>query len=149
MPASAASDLAPAGAPGTAHVAWTNMSRGQRIDAMIKLVLPKMKAEFVAFDATRFARMDCATCHGEGAASGAYSMPNAKLPKLSPTDSFARHRQRTPEITHFMLEKVEPDMAALLDLSPYDPATQLGFGCFACHTRESAPEVLPLAEPPR
>ncbi len=122
-PAPVAPDSVPATVEGGAHVAWASMSRGQRIDTMIKTVLPRMKGEFVAFDATRFARMDCATCHGEGAGSGAYAIPNPKLPKLSATDSFARHRQLTPEITHFMLEKVAPDMATLLDVPPYDPIT--------------------------
>lgn len=108
---------------------------------MVKTVLPRMKAEFVAFDGKRFGRMSCATCHGEGVAAGAFAMPNPALPKLSAADTFARHRMLTPEISRFMLEKVEPDMAALLELSPYDPATHQGFGCFACHTRDGAAEV--------
>lgn len=98
------------------HVPWVKMSRGQRIDYMMKVVLPKMKAEFVAFDAKRFARMDCGTCHGDSVAEQTFALPNPRLPKLLENDVFAKHQQLTPEMTKFMLEKVEPDVAALIEI---------------------------------
>jgi hypothetical protein len=115
------------------------MNRGQRIDYMVKTVLPKMKAEFVAFDAKRFSRMDCATCHGDGVADGTFALPNPKLPKLLENDLFAKHQQLTPEMTKFMLEKVEPDVATLLEIQPFDPATRKGLSCYNCHGREVDP----------
>jgi hypothetical protein len=110
--------------------------------------MPKMKAEFVAFDAKRFARMDCATCHGDSVATGEFRLPNPKLPKLLEPDLFAKHRALTPEITKFMLEKVEPGMGALLEVPDFDPATRKGLSCYLCHTREIEPgkPVPPPAE---
>jgi hypothetical protein len=115
------------------------MNRGQRLDFMIKTVMPKMKAMFVAFDKKRFARMDCATCHGEGVTDTSFSLPNSELPKLLEPDLFAKHRQATPEITKFMLEHVEPEMGALLEVPDFDPATRKGLSCYLCHTREIEP----------
>jgi cytochrome c553 len=130
------------------HVPWVEMNRGQRIDYMVKTVLPKMKAEFVAFDAKRFARMDCATCHGDGVADGTFMLPNPKLPKLLENDLFAKHQHASPAITKFMLEKVEPEVAALLEIPDFDPATRKGMSCYNCHTREVDPTkpVPPPAE---
>ena len=121
------------------HVKWVDMNRGQRIDYMVKTVLPKMKAEFVAFDAKRFARMDCATCHGDGVADGTFKLPNEKLPKLLENDLFAKHQKMSPAMTKFMLEKVEPDVAALLEIQEFDPATRKGLSCYNCHGREIDP----------
>jgi hypothetical protein len=130
------------------HVPWVQMTRGQRLDYMIKTVMPKMKATFVAFDEKRFGRMDCATCHGDGVERTTFSLPNAALPKLLEPDLFAKHRQATPEITKFMLEKVEPQMASLLEVPEFDPATRKGLSCYLCHTREVEPgkPVPPPAE---
>jgi hypothetical protein len=131
-----ASDQAAAVGQAPVHVPWVKMNRGQRLDYMVKTVLPKMKAEFVAFDAKRFARMDCATCHGEGVDEGTFALPNAKLPTLLEDDLFAKHRKLTPEMTQFMLTKVEPDLAALLEIPEFDPATRKGLSCYNCHGRE-------------
>ena len=124
------------------------MNRGQRLDYMIDTVLPKMKASFADFDSKRFARMDCATCHGDGVTDTTFALPNGKLPKLLEPDLFAKHRLATPEITKFMLEKVEPQMAALLEVPEFDPATRKGLSCYLCHTREIEPNkaVPPPAE---
>jgi cytochrome c553 len=121
------------------HIPWRNMTRGERIDFMVTTVLPTMKAEFVAFDAKRFARMDCATCHGDGVETASYALPNPKLPRLLEPDLFAKHRQLTPETTRFMLEKVEPKLAALLEVPEFDPATRKGLSCYNCHPRELEP----------
>jgi hypothetical protein len=113
------------------------MTRGQHIDFMVKTVLPRMKAEFVAFDAKRFARMDCATCHGDTVRTGSFTLPNPELPKLSVEGGFAKHKKAAPEMTEFMMQKVVPDTAALLEVPAYDPATHQGLGCFTCHVREA------------
>ncbi len=129
------------------HVPWVKMNRGQRIDYMVKTVLPKMKADFVAFDAKRFGRMNCITCHGDGVDDGSFALPNAKLPKLLENDMFAKHQKLTPEMTQFMLTKVEPHLAALLEVPEFDPATRKGLSCYNCHTREVDPSQ-PVPPPP-
>jgi hypothetical protein len=121
------------------HVPWVKMEKSQRIEYMIKTVMPTMKAKFVAFDAKRFGRMDCATCHGDSVADGSFSLPNPKLPKLLEPELFIKHRQATPEITKFMLEEVEPTMARLLEIPDFDPATRQGMSCYNCHPREIEP----------
>ena len=55
-------------------------------------------------------------------------------PKLDPTDGFAKHKKKTAKILAFMMEQVSPEMAKILDVPHYDPATHQGFGCFNCHT---------------
>jgi len=100
---------------------------------MKKVVLPKMKETFTAFDPKQFDHVTCLTCHGAGAKDGSFKMPNPELPKLSPDGGFKKHLDQKPEITKFMMSKVLPQMAELLNTQPYDPNTHLGFGCFGCH----------------
>ncbi len=100
---------------------------------MKTVILPKMQAEFQAFDAKKFDKFSCTTCHGERLKQGNFAMPNPDLPKLSFTDGFKKHMTAKPDMTKFMMSKVEPDMAGLLGLKPYDPATKQGFGCMGCH----------------
>jgi hypothetical protein len=113
------------------------MGRGQRIDYMIKTVLPSERQAFAGFDARRFARLDCESCHGEGVGRGVFTMPNPALPKLDPDGDFARHRAAAPEMTRFMAERVLPATASLLELPPQSDASPTGLGCLSCHTREA------------
>jgi hypothetical protein len=94
-----------------------------------------MKTVFSEHDPKEFADAKCTLCHGKGAEKGEFKMPNPKLPKLNPAKNFAKHVKEEPEMVKFMGERVVPEMAALLDMQPYDPATQKGFGCFNCHTQ--------------
>ncbi len=136
-PAPAAS-AAPAASPpklaAPPEIAWKDKTFDQRKEFMKDVVMPKMKTLFSDFDAKKFGDMTCVTCHGPAAKTGKFTMPNAKLPKLDPTDGFAKHKKAKPEITQFMLEKVEPQMASTLGVEPYNPDTKQGFGCFNCHT---------------
>lgn len=116
-------------------VAWKDMSHAQRAKFMKSVVLPKMKAEFTAFNAKDFAEMDCRTCHGKDAKEKDFKMPNPDLPKLDPAGDFKKHKAKTPAILKFMMEKVEPGMASLLGEPAYDPKTHEGFSCFDCHTQ--------------
>jgi len=137
-----------AGGQVVVNVPWVKMNKGQRIDYMMRVMLPKMRAEFHAFDPKRFARVDCATCHGPGVEDGSFALPNPKLPKLLEPDLFAKHRAATPEVTKFMLEHVEPDVAEILGVPGFDPETRKGLSCYNCHPREIEPgkPVPPPAE---
>jgi hypothetical protein len=128
---SASSEAAPAGS-----AKWSDLNRDQRMAYMKKVVLPKMKETLVTFDPKEFEHVTCMTCHGRGAKDGSFKMPNPDLPKLSPEGGFKKHIEQKPEITKFMMSKVLPQMAELLNTAPYDPKTHLGFGCFGCHAIE-------------
>ena len=103
---------------------------------MKKVVLPRMKEVFAAFDPKEFENVTCLTCHGEAAKDGSFKMPNPNLPKLSPLGGFKKHLEKDPVMTKFMMTKVVPEMAALLSTQPYDAQSRLGFGCFGCHSIE-------------
>src|SRR5689334_13843586 len=131
--APSASAPAPSAEPAApAKTAWKDMSTDQKKEVMKTVVYPAMKTLFQEFDAKRFSDVTCMTCHGPGAKEGKFNMPNPKLPQLDPKDGFKKH-QKKAEILKFMMEKVTPTMAKLLDVPPYDPATNQGFGCFNCH----------------
>lgn len=127
-----ATDAPPAEA---ADAKWADMSDSQKMEYMQQTVLPKMKASFAAID-PKFEDMKCPTCHGEGAKKGQFEMPSADLPKLTTTGKFEAELKAHPEMTKFMMEKVVPEMAALLHAEPYDATTQQGFGCFGCHMQK-------------
>ena len=40
------------------------------------------------------------------------------------------------KITEFMMQKVVPEMAGTIEMEPYNPETQKGFGCGGCHVME-------------
>jgi hypothetical protein len=124
--ASASASAAPA--------AWKDMSHEQKLGFMKTVFMPKMKAEFVGFDAKMFEKMNCMTCHGDGAKDGSFKMPNPQLPKLKVDAGFKTEMTKHPAITKFMMEKVVGTAAGTLGLPPYDPKTHEGFGCFGCHT---------------
>jgi hypothetical protein len=122
---------APAASAPAASPKWGGMSHDQKREHMKVAVMPKMSAEFKAFDADEFGQMSCATCHGKSATEGKFHMPTTSLPKLSPDGKWDKLDQKA---VAFMKTKVVPEMAVLLDTKPYDPATKQGFNCFGCHT---------------
>ena len=126
-----------ASAAPAAKPAWKDMKAEQRKEYMKTVVLPKMKEEFVAFNAHAYGEMNCVTCHGDSAKDGSFKMPNPKLPKL-PSDEagFKALMKKKPEVTKFMGSKVVPAMAEMVGESPYNPETKQGFGCFECHTKK-------------
>jgi hypothetical protein len=100
-------------------------------------VMPKMGGLFHDLDSTKYAEPKCGLCHGAGAKSGTFKMPNPDLPKLptSPAD-FQKLHDKKPQIVDFMVQQVVPQMAALVGEQPLDPKTGKGFGCFGCHTKK-------------
>ncbi len=128
-----------AAAAGTT-LAWKDMNHDQRLDFMKTTVLPKMKAEFAAYDSKRFGNITCGTCHGDGAKDGSFKMPNPKImPKIpNDKDGFAKIMKDQPDAVKFMGGKVVPMMAQMLGEEPYDMKTGKGFGCHECHTAPDA-----------
>jgi hypothetical protein len=126
-----------AGEPAPAQsgpINWEAMDKSARQKYMKDVVLPKMKEHFVAFDAQKYADMNCGTCHGATAMHGTFAMPNPDLPKL-PGDmkKFEAWMGEHPKMAEFMGKVVKPEMAKLLNEPEYDPATHKGFGCSGCH----------------
>src|SRR5436190_19288672 len=54
-----------AGVVGPPQVAWKDMTKEQKGKFMKAAVLPKMKANFQAYDAETYKKFDCRTCHGK------------------------------------------------------------------------------------
>ncbi len=132
-PTTTAPSAAPAGPAAPGALAWKDMNHDQRLDFMKTTVMPKMKAEFAAYDGKRFGSINCSTCHGAGAKEGTFKMPNPKLPKV-PNDmaGFEKLMKEKPEAVKFM-SKIVPMMAEMLGEQPFDPKTGKGFGCHECH----------------
>lgn len=124
-------------APAT-PVNWAEMSHEQKANHMSEVVVPAFRELLQSHDAERFAKVNCNTCHGPNARDKGFEMPNPDLPPLTMPSGdgppFAEEKEKHPEITQFMMEKVTPKMVELLPgVTGYDPATGDGFGCFGCH----------------
>lgn len=127
---------APGGPTTDKPLAWADMDHEQQEDYMEQTVMPHMKEAFVAFDG-RYADMNCKTCHGAGAEDHTFKMPNPDLPALDFSRDPATYTEEEKKAGEFMSSVVVPEMAKLLGTTPYDPATQTGFGCTGCHTAKS------------
>lgn len=115
--------------------AWADMSHEEQEEYMEHVVVPHMKEKFVAFDAKYADGFGCATCH---VSAEDHSMPNPNLPKLDFTKKPEDYTPEEQRAGKFMMEVVTPEMAKLLGTTPFDPATQQGFGCLNCHTPTDA-----------
>jgi hypothetical protein len=116
---------------------WDKMSKADRKQYMKDVVMPKMKPLFQTLDPKHFADFKCVTCHGNGARTGDFKMPNPQLPKLPNTrEGFEKLNKDKPKMMEFMAKTVKPTMASLLGMKEYDMKTGMGFGCNNCHTSE-------------
>jgi hypothetical protein len=124
--ASATAPEAPAGPP---HDVWKEgMTKDQEVAFMKKNVVPEMEPVFKGYNADRYAKFSCKTCHGPK-----FQKPEEFLPKLTFKDGKLTAFAEKPEIAKFMDEQVVPHMATALGLPPYDMKTNTGFGCHGCH----------------
>jgi len=64
---------------------FDDLDHAEKIKLMKEHVVPEMGAEMTAFDAKRWPKVECKTCHGKGAEDGTFKMPNPDLPKLDPS----------------------------------------------------------------
>ena len=111
------------------------MDHEAREDYMRNVVMPKMRKVFADFNAEKFPKINCKTCHGEGVTNETFKMPNPKLPKLPSAESgWTELNAKKPEMMKFMMEVVKPEMAKLLNIPQRDKDHPKGFGCTNCHT---------------
>jgi hypothetical protein len=135
-------DAAPVPGADVPEVAWKDMNSGQRFTYMTTVVAPRMKEIYQRFDPVRFERFDCTTCHGSQAATSGFKMPAGQVRPLPATEAAFEARLAAeptwPRFTQFMVEEVEPPMAAMLGQPLWDPTKPEapGFSCQACHTLE-------------
>jgi hypothetical protein len=80
----------------------------------------------------------CSTCHGETYQEVKFKMPNTLKPLDPANMPFQSADEKMRNAAQFMMTKVVPRMAGLLERSPYDPETKTGFGCFNCHATKPA-----------
>jgi hypothetical protein len=111
-------------------IPWDAKTDKQKKAYMKLTVKPKMEALFTEFDGERFGEFRCTTCHGPNPKERNFEMPNPDLPSLADWEKLEADK---PEAMEFMKTKVEPQMANLLGMQPYDPETKTGFGCSGCH----------------
>jgi hypothetical protein len=116
---------------------WEKMSKADRKQYMKDFIMPKMKPLLHDFDPKHFADVKCVTCHGNGARTGEFKMPNPQLPKLPASrEGWDKLNKDKPKMMEFMSKTMKPTMADLLGMKPFDMKTGTGFGCGNCHTNE-------------
>ena len=105
---------------------WKSLSRSEKKDYMRDSVMPRMEELFGKFDANKYGHVKCTLCHGDGARTGTYKTPDAKVPKI-PKDAagLAKLDKKMPAMMKFMRETVSPEMARLIGAKKYD--------CEGCH----------------
>lgn len=124
-------------APGAPDKKWAEKDFQQRKEWMGIEVLPKMKTLFKEYDEAQFKAFGCDTCHGADGKEKNYAMPTDSIYPLDKADPVGKAMKYDEQMTKFMVEKVTPEMARLLDAEPFDPKTGKGtVGCFTCHPSE-------------
>lgn len=112
---------------------WSDMNMEQKKAHMMKVVMPTMGKVFKDFDEKKYGEFSCVTCHGPEAKDGKFEMPSPALPKLPAKGDFKALSKKHPKVMEFMSKQVVPEMAKTIDMEPYNPETQTGFGCYGCH----------------
>ena len=120
-------------APAAAMTAWKDDATIPEQVAFMKAnIQPHMSKVFQDHDGKKYADFSCGTCHGPNKEN-----PHKFLPKLKLSgDGFPKLMASKPEMTKWMHEVVEPEMAKSMGQQPYDMKTNTGFGCKGCHAVE-------------
>ena len=115
---------------------WGRWSYAQKLAYMKYTMLPAERALFSELEPVRYATLNCHSCHGAGAESGTFTMPNPELPRLAPAkEGFVELSQHEPEMLKFMQQRVVPETAKLLGLPPFQMESHIGFSCWQCHLK--------------
>jgi hypothetical protein len=119
-------------------IAYKDMDKKQRGAYMKKVVLPRARELFSAFD-PKLPEVGCKTCHGDGVADHTFKMPNPKIKPLPDSEeafmAWVSKDKDAARWSKFMGEQLEPEMAKLVGKKPFDPKTKTGeFSCANCHT---------------
>jgi hypothetical protein len=115
---------------GGGELVWKDdMPTKDKAEFMKKKVLPAMSKTFQEYDAKKYEKFSCKTCHG----ADMKPKPVDALPELHFKAGKLTEADTNPDIVKFMHEKVAPGMADIFGKKPYDPATKEGFGCNGCH----------------
>ncbi|MBX3250784.1 MAG: hypothetical protein KF901_26630 [Myxococcales bacterium] len=116
---------------------WGEMDGDERGRFMGEAVVPYMRALFREYDEERYARFNCASCHGPNASERAYAMPSPELMALHPSGSDEQRAmvEAHPRMVQFMFQHVVPAMRTMIGEREFDPATGEGFSCYFCHPR--------------
>lgn len=128
---------------GPPEVAWKNMTYDQKKAYMKAAVVPAMRPIFEAFDAKKFKKVDCVTCHGEDGADRKFKMPSNDIKPLPNSkegfEAKLKKEPTWPKWTEFMAQKVEPAMGKLLDIPVFNPQKPVegAFSCNRCHKLEA------------
>jgi len=116
---------------------YKDLDKKGRAEFMKKLVLPKAKELFAAFD-PKMGEVTCKTCHGDGVKDHSFKMPNPKIKQLPGTEKeFVEWVHQNPDEAKwagFMSQQLEPAMGQLLGRTVFDPRTGKGeLSCQTCH----------------
>lgn len=114
--------------PGAPGVPWKDKTHEQRMEYMGIVVQPAMKELFKGYDENEFKQFKCQTCHGDDMNERKYEMPSDSIYPLDKNDPIKGATEYDEKMTKFMVEKVTPEMAKLLDTEPGPD-----FGCMTCH----------------
>lgn len=107
---------------------WDAMSKERKLEYMNTTVMPRMKAAFVNFDPHRYAKIDCATCHGRDGAERGYTKNPDLLLEPTPWNTASADPATAPSpMDAFMAGVVAKEMGGLVGRP---------VGCFGCHTPE-------------
>jgi hypothetical protein len=109
---------------------FDKLSHDDKMKFMKEKVVPAMKTAFQDFNAKKFAKFDCKTCHGKDPKGSKYKMPSPDLPKL---DWAALKAGKEKKMAEFMAKTVKPQMAKLLEQPEMTETEPKGFGCLECH----------------
>jgi len=130
-------------AVGPPAIAWKDMTFDQKRAYMKTAVVPTMKPIFQAFDAKKFKKVTCETCHGKDGPDRKFKMPSNDIHPLPNTpEAFQAMMAKSPDWarwTDFMVKSVEPTMGKLLGVAIYNPEKpdENAFACKNCHKLEA------------